>query len=393
MAGWDAEIHLKTLFVLAAAAAVGIGTDLLFRKVHRNSSTGLAGEPLRPLDLTRVAKKSVAFWFILLLFYGVHWVTPQSREYFAPFWAAFVTVLPWLLVVTPLYAGYVDRRQIEPDDAYIETFNLLRGLRPADAVAFRSFALGWAVKAFFLPLMFVYLSERIHLFTSALGTDPFASFWYFQEYYINIIFFLDVLIASMGYILTLRVFDSHIRSTETSAFGWIVCLLCYQPFWALTETYLAYEQDGLRWSDFVGHLPVAYYAWGVLILALMTMVVVSTTMFGIRFSNLTHRGIITSGPYRWTKHPGYLAKNLSWWLVSVPFLSATGDWLLSLQCCLLLAGVNLIYFARAVTEERHLARDPTYREYQDFIAEHGLFANLRKLVSRVVEAGARRVPH
>ena len=39
-----------------------------------------------------------------------------------------------------------------------------------------------------------------------------------------------------------------------------------------------------------------------------------------RFSNLTHRGIITNGPYRYSKHPAYLAKNLSWWLVSMPFM-------------------------------------------------------------------------
>lgn len=39
---------------------------------------------------------------------------------------------------------------------------------------------------------------------------------------------------------------------------------------------------------------MAIYAW-------------ATIMFGGRFSNLTHRGIITNGPYPWTKHPAYRA--------------------------------------------------------------------------------------
>ena len=39
-------------------------------------------------------------------------------------------------------------------------------------------------------------------------------------------------------------------------------------------------------------------------------------MFSFRFSNLTHRGIITSGPYRFTKHPSYVSKNIAWSFVS-----------------------------------------------------------------------------
>ena len=44
----------------------------------------------------------------------------------------------------------------------------------------------------------------------------------------------------------------------------------------------------------------------------------------------------------------------------------------------MLAGVNVIYYLRAKTEERHLSRDPVYREYAEFIREHGLFSYLRR---------------
>ena len=57
----------------------------------------------------------------------------------------------------------------------------------------------------------------------------------------------------------------------------------------------------------------AVYAW-------------ATVAFGFRFSNLTHRGILTHGPYAWTKHPAYVSKNLFWWCAVLPFLATSGSW-------------------------------------------------------------------
>lgn len=102
----------------------------------------------------------------------------------------------------------------------------------------------------------------------------------------------------------------------------------------------------------------------------------STISFGLRFSNLTNRGIITSGPYRFTKHPAYITKNLSYWMVSVPFVEPLG-WQVALMHCARLVAVNLIYYTRAKTEERHLMRDLDYRAYAEWIAQHGLFARMR----------------
>ncbi|MFT7532281.1 MAG: steroid 5-alpha reductase family enzyme, partial [Gammaproteobacteria bacterium] len=94
--------------------------------------------------------------------------------------------------------------------------------------------------------------------------------------------------------------------------------------------------------------------------------------------NLTHRGIITNGPFRFSKHPAYISKNISWWMISIPFIAINSDFLLAFkQCCLLLL-VNFIYFMRARTEERHLSRDPIYREYTAWIAEYGLIARIKK---------------
>jgi protein-S-isoprenylcysteine O-methyltransferase Ste14 len=118
--------------------------------------------------------------------------------------------------------------------------------------------------------------------------------------------------------------------------------------------------------------------WGTLIIVLSMVYALCTVSFGLRFSNLTNRGIITGGPYRFSKHPAYLSKNLSWWLVSVPFISNEG-WAAGLRNCCLLTLLNLVYYARARTEERHLSRDPAYVAYALWINDKGLLRGLARI--------------
>jgi protein-S-isoprenylcysteine O-methyltransferase Ste14 len=197
------------------------------------------------------------------------------------------------------------------------------------------------------------------------------------------LYFLDVIIAVAGYTLTLKLFDTHIRSTEPTLGGWLAALACYPPFWGLVESqYLRYG-SGYTWGQWLADVPAVKLAWAIGILVLVGIYVWATVSFGIRFSNLTHRGIVTNGPYRWVKHPAYLSKNLSWWLVSVPFVVTESIWQSVVHSCALL-GLNAVYYARARTEERHLNQDPAYAAYSAWIAEHGLFAVLRNLVRRIV---------
>ena len=45
--------------------------------------------------------------------------------------------------------------------------------------------------------------------------------------------------------------------------------------------------------------------------------------------------------------------------------------------CVLLVFLNLIYFLRARTEERHLSQDPAYLAYSRWMDEHGMFSKLK----------------
>jgi protein-S-isoprenylcysteine O-methyltransferase Ste14 len=116
--------------------------------------------------------------------------------------------------------------------------------------------------------------------------------------------------------------------------------------------------------------------WGAVLVALVAVYAWATMAFGIRFSNLTHRGVLTHGPYRLTRHPAYVSKNLSWWVGSMPFLVTAGGWTEGLRNTLLLAAVSGIYYWRAKTEEKHLLADPAYVAYWNWAQGNALVPRL-----------------
>ena len=112
-------------------------------------------------------------------------------------------------------------------------------------------------------------------------------------------------------------------------------------------------------------------AWGALLVFLTGVYAWATVIFGIRFSNLTYRGAITNGPYRFTRHPAYLAKNLFWWCSTLPFFATTGALTDIVRNTTIMGLVSLVYYWRAKTEEKHLcAEDAKYREYHAWMAQN-----------------------
>jgi protein-S-isoprenylcysteine O-methyltransferase Ste14 len=110
---------------------------------------------------------------------------------------------------------------------------------------------------------------------------------------------------------------------------------------------------------------------GTMLVTLTAIYAWATVTFGYRFSNLTHRGILTNGPYAFSRHPAYLSKNLFWMISTVPFLT-TGNWIDAVRATALMGIVAGVYYWRAKTEERHLGADPAYREYHAWMERNGL---------------------
>ncbi len=376
--GGTHDIAVLALLVMAASAAGIFLPDLLWQRVARRTLGPVAAASV---NWSRVWTKAVGLAGSVGCIALLYWLFPEYRArggFYQHYWDALAIVLPvWAVLALP-YLAYVDRRLAAPEDGLWQFGRLLllhwQGLSGA---VLGQHLLGWLVKGFFLPLMFTYFCDNLgQLLNYDLGR--ITGFRGFYDWAYFTLYFIDVALVSMTYLMSLKLTDTQIRSTEPSALGWVAALLCYQPFWSLIGAqYLAYD-SAREWTAWMAALPWLAVAWGTLILVLVAIYVWATIAFGARFSNLTHRGIITNGPYRYSRHPAYFAKNLSWWLISMPFMLGTSA-LDSLRHCLLLLLLNGIYFLRAKTEERHLARDPRYRDYAAWIEAHGALRWLQRI--------------
>lgn len=364
---------IRALAVCLSAALPMTAAELLARRGYPERT-----RIPRPAHAGRVAVKLLG----LYVAYGAvalgYWLFPEyAGDFYAGYFHVLLAAWPWLAVLAIPYFLWLDSRMPAPRDGCWHTGMAVLGRwRQVDREILGQFARGWLIKAFFLPLMFVYavasVTAVLHGIESGALLD--ANRWY--DFLFDLAFLVDLVFVCVGYAMTLRVFDSHIRSAEPTLLGWAVALVCYQPFWSLAGgQYLDYDSDGLGWGTWLQAHTALGWAWPAAILMLLAFYAWATVAFGLRFSNLTHRGILTNGPYRFTKHPAYVAKNLSWWLISVPFIT-TGSGFEALRHCLLLLLVNGIYYLRARTEERHLAQDPVYIQYALWIEQHGW---LRKL--------------
>lgn len=367
---------LSAMTIMASVATAVCLVDVAWLKVHRSPSTGINWAHNQP-SVRRSAVKYLGLLGSMGFVGGLYWLLPHYRgSTYTTFFHLLALIVPvWLVVAVP-YLYWLDRHMLQPHCGYWQMGMALLGRWGlANQRALGQHVLGWLIKGFFFPLMFTYMCNdliRFMTYDMAQFSKPGFQPWFDALY--SLLYFIDVGLVTVGYLLSLRITDTHLRSAEPSMLGWVVALVCYQPFWSVIgPAYLAYETN-FKWGAWLSAYPVAYTLWGSVILLLTGIYVWATVIFGARFSNLTHRGIITNGPYRYTKHPAYIAKNLSWWLIAIPFMQ-TG-WAEALRLCALLLLLNGIYWLRAKTEERHLSSDPTYVAYKAWVRAHGIFRHL-----------------
>lgn len=247
-------------------------------------------------------------------------------------------------------------------------------LTPAQSVMLRS----WIVRAIFLPLMIGWAYLWVAGAMAAMQSTSLSLFGLFGVL-MALMYAVDTSFAVTGYLVASARLGSHVRSVDGTWQGWLSALCCYPPLSVLVLGQWLVYKDGLEWQHWLAVDSWLWGLWASVILFLTGIYTWATVVFGPRFSNLTHRGIVTAGPYRWLRHPAYLSKNLSWWFISVPFVSAVSVWAAALHCLALLA-VNAIYYVRAITEERHLRDDPAYVAYVEWVDRHGILARLRRVL-------------
>jgi protein-S-isoprenylcysteine O-methyltransferase Ste14 len=353
---------------------IAVGEAILLRGRVRTES-GLTKDALRGSTLKATTERCIGLLITLAACGVAYWVLPEYQDsFYQPYWRYLRFLGPFVALLAPWYFHVVGQRQVEDEDAYLQLgrFVLTLGGARLNRRTLKLHITGWMIKAFFLPVMVSYFSEQTAAAISSWNHLAFdkASLFNFG---FNLTYMVDLLISVVGYTLTLRVLDTQIRSTDPTVLGWLVTVICYRPIYQLLmgPAYLNF-QDGSSWETKVSGYPVLGNVWLLAIMATFLVHLAVMISFGLRFSNLTHRGIITNGPFRFTKHPGYIAKNVSWWLIYVPFIPHS-SWQDALRHSGLLVLTNLVYFMRAKTEERHLMRDPVYVAYSRWIDQHGLF--------------------
>jgi hypothetical protein len=238
---WPGAHPISTLsLIVMTATAVGVFVpDLLWRRVQRRTLAA-PGPGSWSRTTTKLAGVTGSVGFVALLY----WLFPEygAHGFYSNYWDALRIVLPaWAVVALP-YIYWIDRRLPEPRDALWQMGRLVT-LQWQD-VSLRvvgQHLLGWLVKGFYLPLMFTYfcsdLDKLLHYDLTRLnGPQGYFDWAYFSLY------FIDVALVSMTYLMSLKLTDTHIRSTEPSAFGWLAALVCYEPFWSLIGAqYIAYD--------------------------------------------------------------------------------------------------------------------------------------------------------
>ncbi len=368
----------RIIFIAGMTTIAVTVVDQLMR--HRQRRAGL----IAPVTTTRgdLGRSGIKFLGFLATLCVLAIPYLLFAEYRGNFYDRYYQALgdiavPVLLLAFP-YIYLVDRRMAQPKDGnYNMGLIVLLRLDEVDRGILRQHALAWIVKGYFLPLMFVYSCDDLNEFLDFDVTRVLhLSYKDFYDTAFDFLYFLDVIVAVVGYVFSLRLFDTHTRSVEPTMTGWVVALICYSPFWpsTISQFYIDYN-TGHYWNEWLAGWPILFDIWATLILLTIGVYVWATLSFGARFSNLTNRGIITNGPYRWTKHPAYVAKNVSYGMVALPFVSQDPG--VALRATILFGLGAYIYFLRARTEERHLALDPAYRYYAAWIAQHGIFRWIR----------------
>ncbi|HMY18952.1 MAG TPA: DUF1295 domain-containing protein [Polyangium sp.] len=393
--------NTSAIFVLVVVAAIMFIVELVVRlRVEKGSVISMPDE-IREKRYGDFFFKCVKIYVADLLVISLFWALYKSAgEYGFKRNATGGYYQPWFLLMDPIWWMYVvggfpyilltralqnDPKADRKQPAFV-VFKLLGNLEAwltkKGSAAIEPFTqydktavLGLFVKAFFVPLMTVFFADQFnslvknYSFVMGLIADGTRKPTIRESYdcALSVIFAVDVGLAWAGYVLSSRWIKNGMVSVEPTILGWLVALLCYPPF---------NRNPGLYFSNPGEHAFLALTFKPAIIflascsIASFAVYTASTVVFGLHFSNLTHRGIIQTGPYSVVRHPAYASKNFSWWCVMFPYAvyqaiaqpswDSLGTLITHFVGLLTLTG---LYYFRAITEERHLSKDPEYQDY------------------------------
>ncbi len=365
--------------------------SLLVDKTHLRPSTGIDWKNKRAIpDIMAVSiVKLAGLWVTWVIIAGLYCLCRWywDGQYLFSMDVLRVAAIPLFVLSVP-YVLWLDRYMIEPRDHAWHFGAMLLGREAYDTEEVKKHWRAWIIKAFFGAFMISILPPGFQQVVEADLAVVFSDPVQFGLLVTTLLFVVDVQIGTVGYLVTMRPLDAHIRSGNPFLGGWLAALICYPPFvWGVIGNgqVMSYEHNIAGWDVWYSGNNALLWAWAFWLVFLTAIYAWATVAFGIRFSNLTYRGVLTNGPYRYTRHPAYLSKNLFWWCSVMPFLVTNGSVTDAIRNTFFLLCVNAIYYWRAKTEEAHLlSEDPKYREYYDWMERNGpITARLSRLKRRI----------
>ena len=405
MMGLEGEIgvlsgpHAALAAMLFIAGPMAVWSVLVDR-VHLRPSTGLDWSLKHSVEavLPFSSVKIVGLWATWAIIAGLYCLCRWywDGQYLFAMDVLSYAILPMVVLSVP-YVIWLDRYMIDPKDATWHFGAMLLGRELWEGEPVKKHWRAWIIKAFFGAFMISIIPPGFAIIVEANPAQILANPVELGMLIITLLFVIDVQIGTVGYLFTLRPLDAHIRSGNPFLGGWLAALLCYPPFvWGIIGgdgQILSYEQNIAGWGHWLSGNQTLLWLWAGWLIFLTAIYAWATVVFGIRFSNLTYRGVLTNGPYRFTRHPAYLSKNLFWWCSVMPFLVTSGSPVDAIRNTFFLLMVNAIYYWRARTEEAHLlGEDPKYREYYDWMEQYGLVtAPLARIKNRLMGRVTGRV--
>lgn len=377
---YDAAIatnDFAVLLILASMAPVCVAEFLRQRRHY----------PLRPKrPLTEVGLDTVRKMLGTILGIGlimtVWWLFPiYDKPFYQPLSDLIPRTLPWLLSVTLVVIFYSEWR-LGPaqDQTWQLSLAALGRWKEIDIPLLKTALIGLLVRAIFLPMNVCALVSSIN-YLRKQPLDFTGMVWPQIHAFLTSMNWALLIVAIIpGYLFSLRLLGTSIRRADASWFGWAVTLACYPPLldgvfnlwfnYNPTSSAVPYMKPWARVTDeFMPLMLVTSFA----ILLMEYIHWWGEAIMGLRASNLTHRGVISNGPFRLTRHPIYVSKCIGWLLISMPFLMGS-TFLECVRLTILWGGVCLIYYGRAWAEERLFADDPDYIAYARWVDRHGVFA-------------------
>lgn len=241
----------------------------------------------------------------------------------------------------------------------------------------------WLLRCFFLLINFYAIVWYIAYLRAYGLPDIHGDFVTFISRLDLAIFGLIVGSILPGYIFASRLIGTELKKVDRTWFAWAINLSCYPPINnALFGSWVRYvpasETDAIyngtpAWAYHTIDHPALLFFTAFLIIFFAIIHLWGEAIVGIRAANISMRGIITTGPFAFTKHPIYVSKCFQWACLYFPVLNAVGV-VNPIQSGILFLLVCAIYEGRALGEERLLSTDPNYVQYALYMDKHSMFA-------------------